>query len=113
MNYGNIVIYHILITARNTETKLLNLSQDKQEKRQFTFSNPNGLLKNSLEAFTWKMVIKYLGNVIFVAVPVTAKQGSLPCVPEKQERVTIRHFGPGADKPAVTVHVKTAKVLFM
>lgn len=55
----------------------------------------------------------YLGNVIFVAVPVTAKQGSLPCVPEKQERVTVRHFGPGADKPAVTVHVKTAKVLFM
>lgn len=113
MNYGNILIYHILITPQTTVTKLLNLSQDKQVKRQFTFSNPNDLLKNSLEAFTWKMVIMYLGNVIFVAVPVTAEQGSLPRVPEKQERVTVCHFGTGANKPAVTVHVKTAKVLFM
>lgn len=51
MNYGNIVIYNVLITPRNTETKLLNLSQDKQEKKAIYFYQSKRFIEQQFRGF--------------------------------------------------------------
>lgn len=54
MNYGNLVIYHILITPQNTETKLLNLSQDEQEKKAIYFFQFKRFVEKQFRGFHMK-----------------------------------------------------------